>query len=149
VSRIQYGTSIRYETMPPTPKPPGQRRRRNIGQSQWKELPPEGRKGAAPPLPEDEEWLDSTFGWWKRIWASPMATIWVDADIEPLTRLARLKDDFDRGDRNGLTAIQNLEDRFGLSPKSRRQLQWEIKQGEAQQARRPSGRRHLRAVESA
>jgi hypothetical protein len=134
--------------MPPTPKPPGQRRRRNIGQGQWKELPSEGRKGAAPPLPEDD-WLDSTIDWWKRIWASPMATIWVDADLEPLSRLARLKDDFDRGERGQTTAIQNLEDRFGLSPKARRQLQWEIKQGEAKRARQPSGRRHLRAVEKA
>jgi hypothetical protein len=132
--------------VPPTPKPPGQRRRRNAGQTQWKELPAGGRKGDPPPLPDDE-WLDSTLEWWKTIWTSPMATIWVEADVDPLSRLARLKDDFDRGERAQTTAIQNLEDRYGLSPKARRQLQWEIAKGEVVEMPQRESKRRLRAVE--
>jgi hypothetical protein len=132
--------------VPPTPKPPGQRRRRNAGQSQWKELHESGRQGDPPKLPVGE-WLDSTREWWRTIWCSPMATIWVDADVEPLTRLAVLKDEFDRGERNQLTAIQNLEDRYGLSPKARRQLQWEIAKGEVVDLPARQSPRKLRAVE--
>lgn len=131
------------------PKPPGQRRRRNAGQAQWRELPAEGRKGKAPELPE-AEWLDSTREWWVGIWASPMATVWVDADLDPLIRLARLRDEFSRGDLpiSGLSALQALEDRFGLSPKSRRALQWEIKRGEVVEMPAQRGRK-LRAVDTA
>jgi hypothetical protein len=57
-----------------------------------------------------------------------MAVAWEPADVESLVRLARLKDDFDRGDAPAsvLPAMQQLEDRFGLSPKARRALQWEV-----------------------
>lgn len=129
-----------------TPKPRGQRVRRNKGQAEWKELPAEGNKRDAPDLP-GEEWLNSTTAWWNRIWKSPMATIWVEADIDPLLRLARLKDDFDRGDRGALGAIQKLEDQFGLSPKARRALQWEIKQAEVVEIGSRRSERKLRAVE--
>jgi hypothetical protein len=132
----------------PQTKPPNQRRRRNAGQSQWRDLPAEGRKGEAPKLP-DAEWLDSTREWWERIWASPMATIWIDGDLDSLIRLARLRDEFARGDLpiSGLSAIQQLEDRFGLSPKSRRALQWEIKKGDVVEmpTRKP---RRLRAIDT-
>lgn len=119
--------------MPPLAKPPGQRRRRNVDQAQWNKLPSEGRKGRAPKLPE-REWLKSTVGWWQTIWSSPMATVWLDADVESLVRLAILKDEFMRGDMNSssLPAMQQLEDRFGLSPKARRALQWEVQQSEHQ-----------------
>jgi hypothetical protein len=57
-----------------------------------------------------------------------MATIWLDADVPALVRLAFLVDTASRGDARGyvLRAIQALEDRFGLSPLSRRRLQWEL-----------------------
>jgi hypothetical protein len=80
-----------------------------------------------------------------------MATVYVEADVDPLRRLARLKDLFDRGEApaTALPAMQQLEDRYGLSPKARRALQWEISQ--AEQAR-PSSRgakvRNLRAVDA-
>lgn len=115
--------------MAPQPKPPGQRRRRNAGQAQWKQLPAEGPKGKAPSLPRKKPaWLKSTREWWATIWASPMATVWQPADVEPLVRLARLRDDDARGEGSvaALAQMTALEDRFGLSPKARRSLQWEI-----------------------
>lgn len=135
--------------MPPTPKPPGQRRRRNAGQSQWKTLPATGRSGAAPKLPTKKPaWLKQTRDWWATIWRSPMATVWADADVEGLVRLARLKDEFVRGSlpASSLGQITILEDRYGLNPKSRRALQWEISKAEESEPTHAAKVRHLRAV---
>lgn len=138
--------------MAPTPKPPGQRRRRNAGQTQWTELPGDGRRGDVPVLP-GENWLESTLEWWETIWRSPMATVWQDADIDALVRLARLRDEFRRGDLpvSALGAVQQLEDRFGLSPKARRQLQWEVGHAEGSEPAReqPPKPKRLRAVDAA
>lgn len=132
--------------MPAQPKPPGQRRRRNAGQSQWRQLPAEGRSGAAPDLP-DLDWLDETREWWETIWASPMATAWQPADVDALVRLARMRDADARGEGSttALAQITALEDRFGLSPKARRALQWEISQADNVERLEPAKRR-LRAV---
>jgi hypothetical protein len=56
-----------------------------------------------------------------------MATIWLDADVPALVRLARMIDLANTGAANGvmLSEIRQLEDRFGLSSRSRRLLQWE------------------------
>lgn len=133
--------------MPAQPKPPGQRRRRNIGQSQWKQLPAEGRKGTAPELP-DLDWLDDTREWWETIWASPMATVWQPADVDALVRLARLRDADARGEGSvtALSQITALEDRFGLSPKARRALQWEIASADTSASNVRHPKRRLRAV---
>lgn len=135
--------------MPPQPKPPGQRRRRNVSQPQWKQLPADGRQDEAPPLPP-AEWLDSTREWWKSIWASPMATLWLDADVPALVRLAQMIDQCNQGVVSGefLSEIRQLEDRFGLSPKARKGLFWEISQG-AEVVDHPAAKRErkLRAVE--
>lgn len=114
--------------MAPLTKPPGQRRRTNSGQSQWVQLSAK-RDGAVPRLPSREAgWLPATESWWETIWASPMASVWLDADVDGLVRLATLKDDFARGEGPAvaLPAMLGLEDRFGLSPKARRALQWEV-----------------------
>lgn len=134
--------------MAPTPKPPGQRRRRNAGQAQWKQLPAGGRPDPAPDLPGDE-WLSTTIDWWMTIWSSPMATAWEDADQDSLIRLARMRDDFHRDQLpvSAYGAMQALEDRFGLSPKSRRALQWEIARGEVVQMPTAQPKRRLKAVE--
>lgn len=134
--------------MAPQPKPPGQRRRRNAGQPQWKQLPAEGRAEAAPDLPGDD-WLPTTIDWWMTIWSSPMATAWEPADVDSLIRLARLRDDFHRDQLSvsAYGAMQALEDRFGLSPKSRRALQWEITKGQVVPMPEQTQKRRLRAVE--
>lgn len=36
--------------------------------------------------------LASTRAWWKTVWASPMAAMWVEADLPALLRLAQLQD---------------------------------------------------------
>ena len=139
--------------MPPLPKPPGQRVRRNKEQKEWKQLPAGGSGLTAPKLPTKKPtWLKSTRDKWKRLWASPMATTFTEADRIALERMALLWDEISRGNTGGgrLNAVQNLEDRFGISPKSRRQLQWEIKQAEVvEMPKKKASSRRLRAVEPA
>lgn len=133
--------------MPAQNKPPGQRRRRNAGQSQWRQLPAEGRVGDVPALP-DYEWHSETLAWWESAWASPMATVWLDSDFDALVRLARLKDADVRGEGSvaALAQITALEDRFGLSPKARRALQWEIAASDNVASLEAPKERKLRAV---
>lgn len=113
----------------PLPKPPDQRRRRNKDQGQWQLLPSEGRHGRPPDLPTRRPaWLKATRAWWKTIWASPMATVWLPADVPALVRLATLVELVGRGEASTvlLWEMRQIEDRFGLSPRSRRALQWEV-----------------------
>lgn len=149
----------------PPPKPAPLRRRRNqAGASVRLSAPPARRR--APTLPGARELLAETRRWWRTVWASPMASVWLDADVPALERLARLHDLSARelaivreGPRvseeilqaaeevgpevrisitfdsplsaSVLSEIRQLEDRLGLSPMSRRRLQWEVERAEA------------------
>lgn len=140
--------------MAPLPKPPEQRVRRNAGQAGWRTLPAAEPFKRPPLLPARKPaWLASTRAWWRVLWSSPMAGAYVEADVSALVRLARLKDDEARGTLPlaGLGALQQLEDRFGLSPKARRALSWEVAQAAAVDApERPVGSvPKLRAVSDA
>jgi hypothetical protein len=76
------------------------------------------------PLP----WRPTTLLWWQVIWASPMADEWVDADVPGLFALAILIDEFwISGDSKIHAEVRQASREFGLSPFSRRQLQWEIR----------------------
>lgn len=123
--------------MPTAPKPPGQRVRRNKDQREWVTL--DGSKRKPPTLPTKKPaWLKSTREWWKHLWASPMSSVYSEADLDSLFRLARLKDLEARGELkiSALSALQTLEDRFGLSPKARQMLQWQV----PKQTGKPAGR---------
>lgn len=138
--------------MAPLPKPPGQRVRRNAGQSQWSKLPGGGRRDALPDLGLPAA-TPATEAWWAEVWASPMAAMFLDADVPGLRRLALLLEAVNLGDLRTeiLSEIRQLEDRYGLSPKARRALQWEVGAAEeAPPAAAPVARdrsRFLRAVE--
>lgn len=111
----------------PPPKPAAQRRRSSS--TATVRLPAEG-PSKVPSLPGERKLLASTREWWRTVWRSPMATIYLPADVPALVRLARLIDLECRGDGDGVTRqeIRQLEDRFGLSPLARRRLQWEVDQ---------------------
>jgi len=140
------------------PKPPGQVRRRNLDQPGWKTIPADGSGLAPPPLPErDPDWSERTITWWREVWASPMAVIWLPADMGALHRLAELMERSHGGDLGVASEIRHLEDRFGLTPKARQILRWQVGQpakpdepaGETEPARQPSrpAARRLRAVD--
>lgn len=115
--------------MPPTPKPPGQRRRRNKDAPKGRKLAVSSQK-RAPELPNQGQMQERTVIWWRRIWDSPMAAAWLDSDVSTLERMADLVDIAHKGEASAgvLGEIRALEDRFGLSPLARRRLQWEIDQ---------------------
>jgi hypothetical protein len=72
---------------------------------------------------------DATRVWWELVWSSPMAAVYLPADVPTLVRLAQLLDQ-QRGvaSMRVLAEVRLLEDRFGLSPLARRRLQWEVDQ---------------------
>ncbi len=78
--------------------------------------------------PKPIPWRPTTLLWWDTIWASPMAEEWVDADVPGLLALAILMDEFwISGDSKIHAEVRQASREFGLSPFSRRQLQWEIR----------------------
>lgn len=77
------------------------------------------------------DWHPTTLAWWETIWESPMADEWVDADVPALTALAVLVDEFFRtGEPRIHAEIRMAQREFGLTPMSRRSLQWEIRRME-------------------
>ena len=132
----------------PVPKPEGARRRRNSG-SKPRRLPVSGGKlRKVPALPGKTGMLPATRAWWATVWASPMAAVYIEADVPALARLAGLLDRVQRGDTSSrlLGEVRALEDRFGLSPLSRRRLQWELEPVVAAPPPRDGEERWLRAV---
>jgi hypothetical protein len=92
-------------------------------------LPASGRSGKPAALPgRKPAWSTSTKAWWRTLWSSPMAPLYLDADRGPLERLAELVEQHARGELSatGLIAMQQLEDRFGLSPLARQRLWWQV-----------------------
>lgn len=115
----------------PAPKPASQRRRVNKTTGR-RTLPAKAPRRRAPALgTRRPAWLMATRAWWATIWASPMSTTWIAADVPALKRLAVLVELVGRGQVSAtlLAEIRQLEDRFGLSPLARRKLEWEIEQG--------------------
>jgi hypothetical protein len=104
--------------------------------------------------PQPIPWRDATTRWWNTIWASPMVGEWVDADVPGLLALAVLVDEFwTFGDSKIHAEIRMASREFGLSPLSRRSLQWEIQRVEAAtpkaqpRPRRRGGRAVLSALQ--
>jgi len=138
--------------MPPLPKPAHQRQRRNRRTSASTiEAPPAKRLELTDLLGKDLHPM--TLLTWKVWWASPLTEEWVDADVPDLVAVAALVDQFWKGtgDRSKMHAEIRMATReFGLTPMSRRSLQWEIKRLEGAKpavtvapARRRSGRATL------
>lgn len=113
--------------MPPPPKPPGTRRRRSSTQTSWRTLDAGARPGRVPALPvRRPAWQPATRAWWRRVWRSPMAATYLEADLGALYRLAELVERFGRGELAVAGELRQLEDRFGLTPKARQLLQWQV-----------------------
>jgi hypothetical protein len=122
----------------PLPKHPSQRQRRNR-RSTIATLPVTSSAAFVPLPARTPPWKPATMAWWGLIWASPMATEWVDADVPGLIKLAGLEERFWVADAKGDTAemvkasaeARYLMREYGLTPMARRALQWEIKRLEA------------------
>jgi hypothetical protein len=90
------------------------------------------------PNPDGRTWHPLTVAAWEHAWSSPMATQWLETDIDALGRLALLWDRFygDPQQSQIMAEIRLQEQRFGFSPLDRSRLQWEIKRAETPEARR-------------
>ena len=122
--------------MPAHAKDPAVRQRRNKTATRAVLKPQTNPK--VPPLPgRAASWYPQVRDWWKRAWSSPMVPEWTESDIDALFMVARLMQmlwsaDATPNEAKGLAGeIRQLLAQCGLTPMSRRSLQWEIDRGEA------------------
>jgi hypothetical protein len=120
-----------HMAMPKPPAYPGQRRKTKLGSGVWRTLVPPEPDASIPPMPSAHprrRWTIEAQRAWLAWWSSPMASQWLEADHVALRRALRLVDDTARGEHAGAhTALTQLEDRLGLTPKARRYLMWEAR----------------------
>jgi hypothetical protein len=131
--------------VPPLPKDPKLRQRKNrdstaaqleapAGLLEIPDLPARGRR----------KWHPFTVAWWTAVRTSPMATEYLEADLNGLYMLAVLVDEFWRLPSAQLAAeIRQQRQCFGLTPIDRRRLQWTVQRVEegAKRQAAPSSRR--------
>lgn len=89
------------------------------------------------PNPDGREWHALTLVAWTNAWQSPMASQWLDTDVDAMGRLAVLWDEFNKGDTKVMAEIRLQEQRFGLSPLDRTRLQWQVNRADESDRRKP------------
>ncbi len=106
--------------------------------------PEESVKIPALQNPDKRKFHRLTRAWWKRVWNSPMASEYLETDIDGLARVALLVDNYYKHPHKDLMSeIRLQEARFGLSPVDRSRLQWEVFKGEeAEKKRKPPKMEH-------
>lgn len=124
--------------MPPLPKDPATRARRN--KSSTRATLSADHDIEAPPLPEGIAWHPLTSSWWDGIWASPMAPEYADMDIHGLYRVAMLMNDFWLAETPKQRAeiqvrLEKADADFGTNPLARRRLEWQIEATEDSKAK--------------
>lgn len=118
----------------PPPKNPNLRQRRNKSSSRAL-LPNKPkrqlRKPQLPKLEKGEVWHPFAVKFWETIWASPMSAEFVHGDEPALLRLLFLTDRYWKGGSLEVAKeIRMMEQQFGLTPLSRRRLEWTVAQAE-------------------
>lgn len=116
--------------MPPAPKDPELRQRRNKPSSSATIDAAGARKPALGRHRSDGgEWAPETRRWWAAIWSSRIVERWRDAHVPGLLRLARMVDDYWH-EADALRArqihaeIRMVEREYGLTPMAGRSLGW-------------------------
>jgi len=113
----------------PPPKNPAIRQRRNKATTRSTlpaEKNPISRAPSLPPNPTGD-WNELTVKWWRDVWSSPLRDEFLRADLGALFRLAILVDMFWKTSKLSVaTEIRLLEREFGLTPLSRRRLEWSV-----------------------
>ena len=124
--------------MPPLPKDPAVRRRRNKSSTRSMLRPIDPKDVVVPPLPQldDWEWHPLTVAEWNRIWGSPMATEWDRrGDLGATYVYITLFDRFWETPTPTLPAeIRQQQDKLGITPVARRRLEWTIERVEEAKA---------------
>lgn len=139
--------------MPAQRKPEGQRVRRNL--QHFDALPMQGYDGPIPDWPLLEA-TEIELARWERLWRTAQAAQWVRMHIDlTVARYVRLALTVEGDTKSNvataqmITAVTQLEDRLGLSPKALQNLSWKISDDEvAEQRQTPApARRRLKAVD--
>jgi hypothetical protein len=86
------------------------------------------------------DWHTQTEAWWNDVWTSPMAAEWDDSDLHNMFVLALLYDDIwtadtPRARKEALAEFRLQRADLGLSPYSRRRLEWTIETADELKAR--------------
>ena len=118
----------------PMPKDPAIRQRRNK-KSTRALLPPESApiegRPRLPNCPDGDGWHYMAKRWWNDVWDSPQHYEYMRADLGALFRLVALVDRYWKTQSLNLAKeIRLLEREFGLTPLSRRRLEWQAAQSE-------------------
>lgn len=120
-------------TRGPDPKDPSVVARRNKTSTNTKlKAPVKPKVPPLPPRPRGQKWHAQVQAWWKRAWSSPMSSEWTESDVDNLYLAAQLMEQFwaganTPGELKTLAAeIRQIQSQCGLTPMSRRALQWEI-----------------------
>jgi hypothetical protein len=117
----------------PLPKPETIRQRRNKSASRALLMRGEVSRQRAPKLPdrEDGEWHPMARQFWRTIWGSPMHYEFLRGDEPALLRLVDLVHQYWTTHKLDVAReIRMLEREFGLTPLSRRRLEWSVAQAE-------------------
>lgn len=116
--------------MPPLPKHPSHRRRRN--RTSTAATLYAVTDATIPELPPSMEWHPLTRSWWVDVWSSPMSAEFDPSDLHGMLVLAVVVNRFWLEPSPSRAAEIRLQRQcFGLSPIDRRRLQWEIEGGAA------------------
>ncbi len=145
----------------PMPKDPAMRQRRNktttrallqVNEQPRQRapiLPPltKKRKQNGDEIEEVEAWHPMARKFWEVVWSSPMRDEYLHADEPALFRLVCLVDQFWKTGSLAIAAeIRMLEREFGLTPLSRRRLEWTTVQVEEAKDKHEQNRIHRAKV---
>lgn len=134
--------------MPAHSKDPSVRARRNKTTTRAV-LKPAPKNPRIPALPTHIKWYPVVRDWWKRAWSSPMVPEWTDSDRDALYLAAGLMQQFwdpetPASSRTSTAGeVRQIMCQCGLTPMSRRSLQWEVERAESAQestAKRRAGK---------
>lgn len=86
------------------------------------------------------DWHVQTEAWWNDVWTSPMAAEWDDSDLHNVMVVALLYDDIwtsdsPKGRKDALSEYRLQRADLGLSPYSRRRLEWTIETADEARAK--------------
>lgn len=134
----------------PAPKPEALRQRRNKSTTRAvlpAEAEPRAAKPRLPACPNEGGWHAMARRWWRDIWSSPMSLEFLRGDEPAIYRLVVLVDVFWKtGDLATAREIRLLEREFGLTPLSRRRLEWSTAQAEEAKEKHEERRIHRAPV---
>lgn len=108
----------------PAPKPPEQRRRKNVPVSgEWVASPGVGWQHGVIPAPPDGLLGPSRVAWetWMRAW---FAAHWSPDDLPGLRKVVQLYDATERGELHRSAELRMSMDNYGITPKGQQDRHW-------------------------